>query len=96
MQKSTIKKYTEFKFVINNGTKTFEKYGIVFKLSREKFVKKFPRYTKNTAQIYGIMTTRKLGMAVTRNYIKRKIRIAIRTIDMGHFVWVIIGNKPDR
>lgn len=96
MKKSTIKEYAAFKFVINNGIKTFEKYGIIFKLPREKFVEAFPKYAKNAMQLYGIMATKKLGTAVTRNYVKRKIRIEIRKKDIGNFVWVIIGRIPDK
>ena len=93
MKYHTIKNYDEFKFVMNNGKKIFKEYGIVFKLGKDQFCKKFPKYAKISGNLYGIMATKKLGNAVKRNFIKRKIRIVIKKEIFEDEVWIILGKK---
>lgn len=90
--KGTIKAHRHFKFVMNNGKKTVAQNYIMFSMSMAKFIKKFKGYEGNN-WVYGIMTTKKLGNAVRRNYIKRKLRVEIRTHNFTNVAVVFVGRQ---
>ncbi|MDA0617150.1 MAG: ribonuclease P protein component [Proteobacteria bacterium] len=88
--KGTIKAHRHFKFVMNNGKKTVAKNYIMFSMPMEKFIQQFKGYTGEN-WVYGIMTTKKLGNAVARNYIKRKLRVEIKSKNFHNVALVFVG-----
>ncbi|MFT4967951.1 MAG: ribonuclease P protein component [Candidatus Deianiraeaceae bacterium] len=90
--KKTIKRHPHFKFVMNTGSKTVLKTCIIYTVPINIFTKKFKSYTGKN-YVYGIMTTKKLGNAVMRNIIKRRLRVAIQSMNLLGHAYVFIGRK---
>lgn len=84
----TIKKKHEFLQIKNQGKTFFSKYFLLQYL---------PNFDEKNIQI-GLIVTKKLGNAVMRNKIKRRLRAMIRNIIDAHpYIvsgkYVFIGNK---
>lgn len=88
--KGTIKKHTHFKFIMKHGEQTVLRSCVIYVLSNEKFFAEFKRYTKS---VYGIMATKKLGDAVERNFIKRRLRHALHGVDFTGKSIVFVARK---
>jgi ribonuclease P protein component len=78
--KNTVKKYSHFKYIMNNGKKFVGRFCVVYSLPFQEFLCQFKRYSATSVSPFGIMTTKKLGIAVKRNFIKRRIRNAFQQI----------------
>ena len=91
--RGTIKSYQHFKFVMNNGKKIVFKHSVAYVVTYDVFVEKFKCY-KNDEKVYGVMVTKKLGGAVVRNLIKRRLRVAIASVDFKNYAVVFVARKP--
>jgi ribonuclease P protein component len=95
--KNTLKKHKDFKLVMNNGRVFKQKYFNVFYIKKEHFMKIHgsQKYS-DASNLYGIMTSKKLGGAVVRNRCKRFVRLAIAKhgLNEGYF-WVFLVRRND-
>ncbi len=64
----TLKKESEFKEVLRNGKKEFSAIGIMFKMPSDELS-------------LGLITSKKIGSAVIRNKIRRRLRESIKEIN---------------
>jgi len=79
----SIKSDREYKEVLKTGKKIRSKVGTIL-------------YVNANESKYGIITSKKLGSAVIRNRIKRRIKEALKAIDFGIMegkIMVFIPNK---
>ena len=94
--KNTVKQYSHFKFIMNLATNSQKKIVlkscVIYKISMEEFCTKFKRHNP-VKPIYGIMVTKKLGGAVERNFIKRRIRSALNGVDFSPNCVIIVARK---
>ncbi len=94
--KNTVKQYSHFKFIMNSATnaqnKIVLKSCVIYKISMEEFCTKFKRHNP-IKPIYGIMATKKLGGAVERNFIKRRIRTALCDVNFSPNCVIIVARK---
>ena len=79
----SIRKKSEYKRVFEGGRKRTAKHAVAFIL-------------KSSETRLGVITKKKLGSAVKRNLIRRRIKEAFRTIvgDLPHPISVIVLPKP--
>jgi ribonuclease P protein component len=78
---------------MNNGQKTVFRHSVVYIVTYDMFVEKFKGY-KNDTKVYGIMVTKKLGGAVVRNLIKRRLRVVVGNVDFKNYAVVFVARKP--
>lgn len=86
----SLKKNSHFQRVYNNGRSKASKYLVVYWLANKK------QYSVNR---YGITISKKIGNAVVRNKIKRRIKEILRKWDDNNYIKsgfdiVIITRKP--
>jgi ribonuclease P protein component len=90
--RGTIKSYSHFKFVMNSGKKMVFSHSVVYWVPYQKFCGKFKSYIQENG-VYGIMVTKKMGNAVKRNFMKRRIRVALAKMDLQNFATVIVARN---
>ena len=81
-----LKTYSQIKNVINNGEKILLKTAVVYKI---------PTTEPSTKPQIGILSSKKFGNAVKRNYAKRRIVAAINKLEPidKDFIFVFIPRQ---
>ena len=76
-----IKTFAEFKDVMNNGRKTATSGFVLFDLPRERF--QLTKKYKQGSTLVGLLVTKKIGNAVMRNLLKRRLRVVLRNATLA-------------